>query len=207
METTEKNQVLDKFIPLFTESELTRPEAAKRLGINICYINFLFMRNQEIARSKIGTTPIKAINDFLLSGKKLSEYQCPQKVSREVVAAAPAVRTEPEKKPIKKPGSNTAIQDRMVQGLIKAMEEAGMNNIEASRLLGVTPDSLAIVRNDKYRCKCPDNVWAAIKNDYNEDDQEIYDKQIPPWTESRGCWGCLVVVAAIVGVIIFFCLT
>lgn len=43
-------------------------------------------------------------------------------------------------------------------------------------------------------------------NDYYEDDCEIYDKQIPPWTESRGCWGCLVVMAIIVGVIIYFAL-
>ena len=43
-------------------------------------------------------------------------------------------------------------------------------------------------------------------NDYNEDDKKIYDKQIPPWIESRGCWGCLFIVAFIVGVIIYFAL-
>lgn len=162
METTERNQIIEKFVTLFKESELKNREAAERIGFHENYI--VWVKNEK-SWGKINPKTIAAINDFLLSGKKLSEYHCSPKdkkaPSEEKVGAAAATKPEPEKK--KKPESNAAIQDRLARDLIKVMEEAGMNNIEAGRLLGVTPESLALVRNDRYRINCPANVWAAIK--------------------------------------------
>ncbi len=42
---------------------------------------------------------------------------------------------------------------------------------------------------------------------YDEDDMDIYNPQIPPWTEQRGCWGCLIVVAVVVVFLILTCLS
>lgn len=167
METTERNQIIEKFRTALKESDLSNNQAAEILGVNVWHVNCLGEKN----RHKISPAAVTAMADFLNSGKKLSECQHlpkEKKPLQEVATAAEAqeffkkaAKPEPEKK--MKPESNEAIQNRLAQEFIKAMEEAGMNNIEAGRLLGVTPESLALVRNDRYRCSCQANVWEAIK--------------------------------------------
>jgi hypothetical protein len=186
METTEKNQIIEKFLTLFNESGLKKKDAAKRLGFDPAVMSYL---QNEKFRKRIYPKAFVLIKDFLDSGKKLSEYQVKkdpaevnkrwvkpdipteQEIKKKIsdyqagISPAAAAENKPEKKPEKSPNAanNQFTHERLAEGLIKEMEGAGMSNIEASRQLGVTPESLALVRNERYRKNCHESVWAAIK--------------------------------------------
>lgn len=183
-----KEQIITAFYKAHNENGLKAKETAEKLGIHVCYINSLCNNKRW---DTIGPKALGAMLSFLNSGKELNDYHYSRdfvehkvsrkKMGRKVKAIKPKSAPMSQIKPI-----NPLTVDRLAEKLTQAMKEASFDNFDTARKLGITPEAIALLKNERLRISCPQKTLIAVERFLNSG-QSLKDYHyLKPVVEIRG---------------------